>query len=138
MELQDKKNTSKRNKHTGTRLERYKKSFINALEGIIYVTRYEHNMIIIICMMMLVTILGLILKIDNYEWLFIITISGLIVACEMINSALEAIVDLITTEINPLAKTAKDIASSATLVLCIASLIGGLIIFIPKIIEMFF
>lgn len=133
----DKKNTPIRNKHTGTRLERYKKSFINALNGIIYAIKYEHNMIIIIPMMVLAVILGFIFKIDNYEWLFIITISGLIAACEMINTSIEATIDLITTEINPLAKIAKDTASSATLMLCIVSLIGGLIIFIPKIIEMF-
>ena len=51
----------------------------------------------------------------------------------MINSAIEATVDLITTEIHPLAKIAKDTASSATLLLCIVALLGAIIIFIPKI-----
>ena len=134
MALQD----SKRNKDTGTAIERYIKSFKHAIDGIIYATKYEHNMIIIIVMTILVTILGFIFKISNFEWLFIVFICGLIATCEMINTSIEATIDLITTDINPLAKIAKDTASSATLILCIVSLIGGLIIFIPKIIEMFF
>ena len=52
---------------------------------------------------------------------------------EMINTSIEATIDLVTNQIHPLAKIAKDTASSATLVLCIVSLIGGCIIFIPKI-----
>ena len=57
----------------------------------------------------------------------------MIASCEVINSAIEATVDLITTEIHPLAKMAKDTASSATLILCIVALLGAIIIFIPKI-----
>ena len=55
----------------------------------------------------------------------------------MMNSAVEATVDLVTTEIHPLAKIAKDTASSATLVLCITALIGGIVIFLPKILALF-
>ena len=54
-------------------------------------------------------------------------------ACEMINSAVEAIVDLITTDYHELARIAKDTASAATLFLCIVALVGGLVIFLPKI-----
>ena len=51
----------------------------------------------------------------------------------MINSSIEAIVDLITTEYHELAKIAKDTASAASLILCIVALIGGIVIFLPKI-----
>ena len=61
---------------------------------------------------------------------------GAVTACEMINSAIEATIDLVTSDIKPLAKIAKDAASSATLILSITSLIGALIIFIPRIIDM--
>ena len=72
-----------------------------------------------------------------HEWLFVILICFLIAAMEMINTAIEATIDLITTEVNPLAKIAKDTASSSTLLLCISAFIGGLVIFIPKIIALF-
>lgn len=129
------KKTPKRIKDKGNFLERYWKSFCHAVDGILYCIRYEHNMIIIIIAAIVVTILGFVFKISPSEWLFVISMIGAISACEMINSSIEALVDLTTQEINPLAKISKDTASSATLLLCITSLIGGLIIFIPKIIE---
>ena len=125
--------TPKRNKEKGTALERYQKSFIHAIEGIIYCLRFEHNMIIIVIATILVTICGFFFQIHPFEWLFVISMCGAITACEMINSSMEAAIDLCTSDIHPLAKIAKDTASSATLILCITSLIGGCIIFIPKI-----
>lgn len=127
--------TPKRIKDEGNFIERYWKSFCHAIDGIIYCIKYEHNMIIIMLSAILVTILGFVFKITTSEWLFVITMIGAISACEMINSSIEALVDLTTQEINPLAKISKDTASSASLILCIISLIGGLIIFIPKITE---
>lgn len=123
-----------RNKDTGSAITRYIKSFFHALDGIKYATLKEHNMIIIIIAAMFAVSMGIIFKIDSYEWLSIIIIIALIAATELINSAIEAIVDLITPNYNTLAKIAKDTASGATLVLCIAAFIIALIIFIPKII----
>lgn len=124
--------TPKRNKDTGTALERYWKSFNHALDGIIYCIKNEHNMIIIFTATIVAVIAGFIFNINYLEWLFIVFICGAIAACETINSAIEAVVDLVTTEIHPLAKIAKDTASSATLILCIVALIGAILIFLPK------
>ena len=90
-------------------------------------------MIIILIATVLVTIAGFYFEISNSEWLFIVFICGAIAACEMINSSIEATIDLITTKYQPLAKIAKDTASAASLILCITALVGGLIIFLPKI-----
>ena len=78
---------------------------------------------------------GFIFNISGGEWLFVISMIGAVTACEMINSAIEATVDLVTSDIKPLAKIAKDAASAATLVLSITSLIGATIIFTAKIIN---
>ena len=131
-----KKKTPKRNKEEGSSAERYKKSFIHALEGINYCVKFEHNTIIIIISAIIVTLCGFFFSINEYEWLFVITMIGVISACEMINSSIEATIDLVTNEILPLAKIAKDTASSATLILSITALIGGLIIFLPKVIDL--
>ena len=124
-----------RNKEEGSSLRRYAKSFFHAIEGFIYCLRYEHNMIIIIIATIMVTIFGFYFHISVGEWLFVISMIGAVTACEMINSAIEATVDLVTSDIKPLAKIAKDAASAATLVLSITSLIGAIIIFTPKIIN---
>lgn len=122
-----------RNKGTGNFIVRYVKSFIHAVEGIIYTIKNEHNMIIMILATITVVTAGLYYSISIPEWLFCIGIIGAVIGSEMINTAIEATIDLVTTDINPLAKIAKDTASSASLVLSIAALIGALIIFIPKI-----
>ena len=127
------KKSPKRIKDTGTAIERYEKSFMHAVDGIIYGIRFEHNMIIIIVATVLVIIAGLMYKISIPEWLFVMTMIGTISASEMINTSIEATIDLVTTEIHPLAKIAKDTASSATLLLCITAVIGGIIIFLPKV-----
>ena len=121
-----------RNKDSGTQLVRYKKSFLHSLDGFKYALFNEHNMIIIIPCAVLVVIAGFAFKISSVEWLFVILIIGLVIGTEMINTAIEAVVDLKTLEYHPLAKIAKDTASSATLVFCIISFLGALIIFVPK------
>ena len=58
---------------------------------------------------------------------------GLVIALELVNTAIESVVDLVTTERKPLAKTAKDTAAGAVLVAAIMAAIVGLIIFVPRI-----
>ena len=128
------KKSPKRNKEEGTSLERYKKSFIHAIEGILYCFKSEHNTIIIFICAVIAVLSGFFFSISLGEWLFVISMIGAISACEMINSSIEATIDLVTDKMHPLAKIAKDTASSATLLLCITALVGGLIIFLPRII----
>lgn len=123
----------KRRKENGTCFERYKKSFFHALDGIRYAVRYEHNFIVIIIAIIVTTIFGFVFKVNNYEWIIIVICFALVFGCELLNSAIEAVVDLSTTKENKLAKIAKDCGSGATLIFSIMSLIVALIIFIPKI-----
>lgn len=122
-----------RNKDSGSSFSRYVKSFCHAIDGIVASIKYEHNMIIMLIATVLVVFMGIYFNIKIYEWLFCISIIGAIFASELINTAIEALVDLDSFEINPLAKFAKDAASGATLILCVVALIGSLIIFIPYI-----
>ena len=92
-------------------------------------------MIIIFTAAGVVVLAGIYFDIKPYEWLFCIMAIGMVAATEMINTSLEAVVDLTTTKIHPLAKIAKDTASSATLLFSITALIGAIVIFLPKILE---
>lgn len=122
-----------RRKDQGNFIVRYYKSFLHACNGIFYSIKYEHNMIIMLVASLLVILAGFYFQICVYEWLFILFAIGSVTSMEMINSSLEATIDLITTDTHPLAKIAKDTASSATLILCLVSFIGACLIFIPKI-----
>ena len=124
---------NKRLKDEGNFLVRYVKSFFHACSGIMYGIKYEHNIIIMIIATIVVVSAGFYYNISAPEWLFILFAVGSVTSAEMINSSIEATIDLITTEIHPLAKIAKDTASASTLILCIVSFIGACIIFIPKI-----
>ena len=62
---------------------------------------------------------------------------GAVIALELINTAIEAVVDLVTEEYHPLAKVAKDTSAAAVFVFAIIAIIVGIIIFLPKIIGLF-
>lgn len=110
------------------------KSFKYAIEGIITGIKSEQNMKIHITIMILVIISGIILKITKIEWITCIILFGFVISLELMNTAIENTVDLITLEKNPKAKIAKDVAAGSVLIAAITSIIIGLIIFIPKII----
>lgn len=116
-------------------IKRLLKSFKYATEGIIYAFKYEQNIIVHTIITISVIIMGILLKISNFEWLICFILFGLVIATELINTSIEAMVDLICPKQNPLAKIAKDTASGAVLVFASVAAISGLIIFIPKIIE---
>lgn len=109
------------------------KSFKYAFEGIFTGIKEEQNMKVHIVIMILVIIFGIMLKISTIEWIICIVLFGLVISMELINTAIENTVDLVTKEKNEQAKIAKDVAAGAVLVSAIASAIIGLIIFIPKI-----
>ena len=128
-------NSVSRDKLKERSFKRLIKSFKYAIEGIIYAFKYEQNIIVHTLVMALVIVFGVILKISVFEWLICLILFGLVIATEMINTAIEATVDLACDKKHPLAKVAKDTASGAVLVFAITASIAGTIIFIPKIID---
>lgn len=112
-------------------------SFKYAFNGLIDTYRTEQSVWIYIPVALIVILIGFYLKINTTEWLIIILILGIILSLELINTALEAVVDLATEKYHPLAKKAKDTVSAAVLIFAVTSVIIGLIIFIPKIILLF-
>ena len=113
------------------------KSFKYAFEGIFKGIKEEQNMKIHIAIMILVIIFGILFKISKIEWIICIALFGLVISMELINTAIENTVDLITKEKNEQAKLAKDVAAGAVLVSTIAAATIGLMIFVPKILEIF-
>ncbi|MGT2926657.1 diacylglycerol kinase family protein [Streptococcus cuniculipharyngis] len=82
---------------------------------------------------------GAIFRISTVEWLFLLLSIFLVIAFEIINSALENVVDLASDyHFSMLAKNAKDMAAGAVLVISIYALITGCVIFLPRIWHLFF
>ena len=112
--------------------EPLRKSFGYAFEGIFTCIKKERNIKIHLFMMTLVIIAGWMFKISMIEWLICLVLFALVISLEIVNTAIEAVVDLCTLERKPLAKTAKDCAAGAVLVSAIFAAIIGFMIFIPK------
>ena len=113
------------------------KSFGYAFEGIFTCIRKERNMKIHCVLTLLVILAGFIFHISAAEWCICLTLFGLVMALELVNTAVEAVVDLVTSERRPLAKIAKDTAAGAVLIAAIMAAIAGLVIFLPKGIAFF-
>ncbi len=113
-------------------------SFRYAFAGLFATIRSERNMKIHCFMAVCVAIAGLIFRIQPYEWLVCITLFGLVMGLETVNTAIEAVVDLVTEEKRPLAKKAKDAAAGAVLIAAIMAAGAGLLIFVPKLFDLLF
>ena len=114
-------------------INRLVKSFTYAFDGLKYAFKYEQNILVHTLATILVIIAGIFFKISLTEWLVLALIIGLVIATELINTSIEATIDLITKEVHPLAKVAKDTAAAAVLVFGLTAIVIGCIIFLPKI-----
>lgn len=112
-------------------LRKYLRSFGYAFEGIITASK-EQNLKSHIVSAIIVILASYLTGLSRMEWYIVLLLIALIFALEMMNTAIERVVDLASPEIHPLAKQAKDIAAGAVLVFALFSAIIGLLIFLPK------
>lgn len=122
-----------RDKQKKRGLKRFFNSFKYSWDGLKYAYKYEQSLTIHFGVALIVIIAGTILKINLTEWLLCLLLMGIVMATELINTSLEAVIDLVCPKIHPLAKIAKDTASAAVFVFSIVAFISGMIIFVPKI-----
>lgn len=113
-------------------------SFRCAFQGIAACVRKERNMKIHLFLAAAVTIAGFVLNISQTEWLYCLVCFALVMGAELINTAVEAAVDLACPREHPLAKLAKDAAAGAVLVCAIFASVGGCMIFVPKLWDWLF
>jgi diacylglycerol kinase (ATP) len=111
------------------------KSFKYAFEGIQYVALTQRNFQVHVIVALSVTFLGLWLRVSKIDWLFIILSVALVWTLEIINTAIEVLVDFVSPEFHPIAGKIKDIAAGAVLISAIAAAVLGSIIFIPYLSE---
>lgn len=107
-------------------------SFKYAFEGIITTIKEERNMFIHFLIAIIVVITGIYVRLSLNEWLICLLLFALVFSLELINTAIENTVDLVTTKKNKKAKLAKDAAAGAVLIAAVFASIIGIIIFLPK------
>lgn len=117
---------------------RFFKSFKYAFQGMRYAFYHEKNLIVMFVIAIITITLGIVLKISYGEGLVIVLLIGMVMALEMVNSAIEVVVDMHDkNQRSEKGKIAKDCACSAVGLMSIIALVVGLMIFIPKIIALF-
>jgi diacylglycerol kinase (ATP) len=108
-------------------------SFNFAFEGIIHVLRTQRNMRIHFAIAAAVLVAALVVGVRRLELVVLLIAISFVLIAEMINSALEAGIDVATTSFDPLAKLAKDIAAGAVLIATINAVAVGYLVFVDRI-----
>jgi undecaprenol kinase len=109
------------------------KSFLFAFAGLKTAVVRGRNFRIQILLGFLAIILAAVYKISGFDWLSLILIIASVLILELINTAIESIVDIVSPEIREKARIAKDVSAAAVLVASIAAVFIGAVIFIPLI-----
>ncbi|WP_311078956.1 diacylglycerol kinase family protein [Paenibacillus polymyxa] len=111
------------------RRQPWRMTFRYAAEGVMYALRTQVNMRIHVAVALLVIVAGLNLHISRLDWLFVCVAIAIVIVAELFNTAVEAAVDLISPDIHPLAKAAKDTAAGAVLLAAVFAVIIGIFVF---------
>ncbi len=116
---------------------RFLRSWSYSMDGLKYAYKYEQSMLIHVFVTIAVIAVNILFKVSGMHWLITLMAIGMVLAAELINTAIEAVVDMVTLEIHPLAKIAKDCGSAATFVLSVMAAAIGVVVYVPYIIEIF-
>ncbi len=112
------------------------KSFEYAFKGLLKALKTQHNLWIHLTATVFVIGAGFYFQITKTEWMAIVLAIGGVITAELINTAIEWTVDLVSPDKHPLAGDIKDVAAGAVLFFALVSVVIGLLIFLPHIINM--
>ena len=107
-------------------------SFNYAVDGIIYTLKTQRNMRIHFALAVFVLILSLFLNFTRLEFLILFITVTFVIATEMINTAIEKAIEMITEDYHPLAKISKNVAAGAVLVSAINAIVVGYLLFFDR------
>jgi diacylglycerol kinase len=111
-------------------------SFRFAVNGLLLLLKNEHNSRIHLLAAIIAIIMGIIMKLDHYEWSLLVIVIGAVFLTELLNSSIESLADLIDPEFNELIMRAKDYSAAAVLISAIVAIVVGGLIFIPKFLDL--
>jgi diacylglycerol kinase (ATP) len=112
------------------------RSFHYAFAGLFYVARTQRNFRIHLAAGTLASLLAGVLGLSAVEWAVLVLIMTMVLAAEMINTVVEAAVDLASPTYHPLAKVAKDVAAGTVLLTALGAVATGLFLFGPHLLAL--
>ncbi len=117
-------------------VRKFFKSFVYACSGIKEVFSHEQNFKVHLLAAFLVVLFGLLLKASRLEWCVLFLAVALVLAAEMLNTAIEKLCDLTHPEQNETIRIVKDVSAGMVLVCAIGAACAGIVIFLPKLISL--
>lgn len=111
------------------------RSFKYAFRGLWYVIHTQRNAWIHALVSIAVILVGLWLQLVPHDWAVIILAIAMVWTAEFLNTALEAVVDMASPQVHPLARVGKDVGAAAVLIAAILSVFIGLLILGPPLWE---
>lgn len=114
----------------------FRRSFLFALQGFRTALRQERNIKVMLAGGAFAVAMGLILRIDAVSWAVVLVCCGMVIAAELLNTAIETVVDLVSPEFHPLAGQAKDIAAAASWVLSLTAAVVGVIVYANALVRL--
>lgn len=117
-------------------IKSFAQSFMYAFTGVKHALKYNHNLRIHFVVGVLVAVASLYFDVNAFEMGILGVMIVLVICTEMINTSIEEMVDLITTEHRRQAEIAKDVAAGMVLVSSFGSVIVGILIFTPHILKL--
>lgn len=119
-------------------MKKLAKSISNAIRGLRYTYIHEHNFRIQLVFAIIVIVAAMFLDIQHSERIVLFLLIMLVLLLELLNSALEKFVDLLKPRLHTQVGIVKDIMAGMVLIAAVGSIIIGVIIFSPYLIEQFF
>lgn len=107
-------------------------SFSYAIDGIVYALRTQRNMRIHVAVAVLVLIAALFFRVSRLEFLVLLLTIAFVIGTELVNTAVEATIDVTTQSFDPVAKIAKDVAAGAVLMSAITAIVVGYVVFFGR------
>ncbi len=118
------------------RLASVLRSFGPALAGLAWAVKTQRNLQVHAFAMVLVAAFGIWLQLADWEWCVVLLAVGLVIAAELLNTAVEVLADRVSKEREEPIRRVKDAAAAAVLVAALAALGVGLVVFLPKLLRL--
>jgi len=116
-------------------IQAFLRSFFFAGQGVWHAVRTQRNMRVHVAAAIAVVIAGAVLRIGAVQWACLALAIGIVLVAEMFNTVIEAMIDLQSPHLHPLAKIAKDGAAGAVLIASVAAVGVAIAVFVPRLLR---
>jgi diacylglycerol kinase (ATP) len=106
------------------------KSFLFAIQGLFWAVKHERNIKIMLAGALFAVVMAAVLRVDAAGWGVILVGCGMVLCAELLNTAVETVVDLVSPEYHQLAGRAKDIAAAGVWILCVFVAVAGIVVYV--------